>query len=147
MSGALGAIVPSKFDSSNMVSFIAANGTTAKILVDKAAPAASTTSSPQFYGGVSVFDVVASSSDTADKDVKLYVGTIKSTQDSTNTGALTTTTSTLARAVGSWITDGWAIGDQLMVFAPATVASNAAVDGVLCTITGITATTDRKSVV
>lgn len=141
MSGALGALVPSKYDSSNMVSFIAANGTTAKILVDKTAPAVLTANSPQFYGGVSVFDIVASSSDIADKDLKLYVGTIKTTQDPTNTGALTTTTSSLARALGSWITDGWTIGDQAMVFAPSTVASNAEVDGIMCTVTGVTGTT------
>lgn len=141
MSGALGAVVPSKYDSSNAVSFIAANGTTAKILVDKTTPAVATANSPQFYGGISVFDIVASSSDSADKDLKLYVGTIKTTQDVTNTGALTTTTSTLVRANGSWITDGVVIGDQYMIFAPAGIAANASVDGILLTVTAVTATT------
>ena len=141
MSNVLGVVVPSKYDSESMVSFIAANGTAAKILIDKKPAVAGTTSAPQFYGGGSVFDVLASSSDSADKDVKLYAGVIKTTQDAINTGTLTTTVSSLARSSGSWLADGFSVGDQIMIFAPYGTAPNAAIDGILCTVIAVSATT------
>jgi hypothetical protein len=54
---------------------------------------------------------------------------------------MTTTTNTIARAAGSFITDGWKAGDLAMTFAPANTAFNASQDGVLGTITTVAAGT------
>lgn len=139
MSNALGANVPAKFDSAGGASFIAADTTKAKILLDSTTAAAASGTSPVFYGGATVIDLTAFSSDSADKDIALSTGTIKTTQGA-GTGVISTTSSTIVRASGSFITDGWRAGMQCMTFAPLNDAENA-VDGIICTITGVTATT------
>lgn len=139
MSNVLGMVVPSKSDSANGASWIAADGTKAKIIVDATAAALATTTAPAFYGGASVFDLTATSTDSADKDFKLFIGNIKTTQASGITDAMATTTSTVTRAGGSFIADGWRIGMQAMFFAPANSAENAGVDGILCTVTAVAA--------
>lgn len=150
------AITPTLFAAAPPATFIAATGTAAKIVVDQTAPAVAgavptyggsaanpllgSSNTPQLYGGCTVIDLVASSTDAA-KDVQLYVGTVATTQSAGATGNLTTTTSTIVRASGSFITDGWAPGDLVMTFSPFGAAANAAVDGILGVVTGVAALT------
>ena len=141
MSGPIYAITPAAFKMPPPVTFTAANTTLAKVLVDAIPSAAATGNDPLFVGGCSVLDILATSSDAANKDVLLYVGQIATTQGSGPTGAMTTTTSTIPRATGSFITDGWLVGDLAMCFAPFGTAPNAAVDGILCVVTGVAAGT------
>lgn len=134
MSNALYAAVPASFDS-GIASFTATNGWPAKILVDTQSAAAATATTPLYYGGATIIDGTISSTDSASKDVQFYRCKVLSTI----TG--TTTTSTIPRASGSYITDGWKVGDVGMLFAPVSAGPNAAVDGILFTVTGVVALT------
>lgn len=135
------AITPALFKSAPPATFIAATGTAAKIVVDQMPEAAATATAPLYFGGGTVIDLTASSTDSVAKDVQLYVGTVATTQSVGATGNLTTTTGTIVRASGSFIADGWAPGDLVMTFAPAGTAANAAMDGILGVVTAVTATT------
>lgn len=138
MSGPVNAITPALFGSPPPVSFIAANGTAAKIVVDQMPAAIATTLVPQLYGGGTVIDLTAASSDSVSRDVLLYLGAVATTQGGA-TGAMTTTTSSIPRASGSFIADGWQVGDVAMCFAPFGTAPNAGVDGIPCTVTAVSA--------
>ena len=129
---------PALFSAALIAGFIAANGTTAKILVDQFPAAAATTTSPLFYGGCSVIDLKATSSDSAPKDILLWVGALLTTVGAA-TSTAATTTSTVTRALGSFLTDGWQIGEQVMLFGP--VGSANASDGILAQVTGVAAGT------
>ena len=126
------------------VTFIAANTTVAKILVEAMPAAAASGAIPKTYGGGTVIDITAASTDAADKIVQLFQGTV-ATIVGASTGAVTTTTSTIPRASGSFISDGWLVGDIAMTFAPTAfcaqlgVAPNAAVDGISTIVTAVTA--------
>lgn len=125
-----------------LTSFIAADTTLGKVLLDPQAaalPVDTAPPSPLFYGGASVYELTAFSSDSVAKDVQFYVGEVLTTVG-TATGAGATTTSTITRATGSFITDGWRVGKQVMIIAAANAAPQA-VEGILATITGVTATT------
>lgn len=51
--------------------------------------------------------------------------------------------STITRASGSWITDGFVAGDQLLVFQPTTAANKTGIDGTLvATVAALTLTLD-----
>lgn len=138
MSGPVNAITPALFNSPPPVTFIAANGTTAKVVVDQMAPAIATTLAPALYGGGTVIDMVGISSDSVARDVILYMGAVATTQGGA-TGAMTTTTSSIPRTSGSFIADGWQVGDIAMCFAPPGTAPNAGVDGIPCTVTAVSA--------
>lgn len=129
---------PALFTASAIANFIAANATTAKILVDQFSAAAASGNSPQYYGGCSVIDLKATSSDSVAKDVLLYVGTLLTTVGAA-TGTAATTTGSITRASNSFLLDGWQVGDQLMTFGPAGSAN--AVDGILATVTNAVAGT------
>jgi hypothetical protein len=140
MSNPLNAAVPAAFINT-ATNLIAATALTAKVMVEQMAAAAATATSPLYFGGGSVIDITASSTDAAAKDVILWQGSVVTTVGG-STGTATTTTSTITRASGSFITDGWQVGDLVMCFAaPSLSAPNAAVDGVLGIITTVAATT------
>ena len=136
MSTPVYANVPVGFKPTAAVTFINANGTAAKIIVDNQPAAVATSTAPQFYGGGTVIDLTASSSDSAARDVQLYEGEVTTTVGS-NTGAVTTTTSSIPRSSGSYIADGWLVGDLAMTFAPFGTAPNAGVDGIPCIVTSV----------
>lgn len=140
MSSFANAITPALFQSVGPVSFVAGNGTTAKVVIEPQVGAAAAGTLPAFYGGCTYIDLVASSTDAAGKDVLLYEGRIFTTQETTNTGAMSTAgTNTITRAAGSFITDGWQVGDVAMIFAPVGTAANAAVDGIIGVLSGVAA--------
>lgn len=141
MSGPVNAITPAGFRVEPPATFIAASSTLAKVLVETSPGAVAAGVSPAYYGGCTVIDAVVSSTDGSAKDVIVYLGQVATTQDTTNTGTMTTTTSTIGRTNGSFITDGWKVGDLAMTFAPASAAPNASQDGVLGTITTVAAGT------
>ena len=141
MSSPLHAITPAGFVQPRPITLTVTNGTAAKVVVEAYAAAASTATAPAFYGGCTVIDLVASSTDVA-KDVLMYTGQVATTQETTNTGIMATgSSSTITRAAGSFITDGWKAGDLLMTFAPDLLAFNAAVDGILGIVTTVVAGT------
>jgi len=125
-----------------LASFIAADTTIAKVLLEPQAaalPVDTDPPSPLYYGGASVYELTAFSSDATAKDVQFYVGEVLTTVG-TATGAGATTASTITRATGSFIADGWRVGKQVMILAAANAAPQA-VEGILATITAVTATT------
>jgi len=140
MSAPVYAITPALFDSAQ-ASFVNATGTAGKIVVQPQPAASPGSTSPAFYGGCTVIDLIAASTDSADKDFLIYNGKILTTQDTTNTGNLTVSgQNTLSRAAGSFISDGWTVGDDVMIFtAQGTAQVTTGIDGVLCTITAVTA--------
>jgi len=123
--------VPGGFLSPAATSFTVTNSTVAKVIVEQYA------ATGNFLGGCTLLDLMATSTDATARDVQLYKGTVLSGAGT----AYTSTTSTITRPSGSFITDGWLVGDQAMVFAPAGTAPNAAVDGILLTVTGVAALT------
>ncbi len=140
------AIVPSGFQNIS-ANFTAANTTIAKVLAENFPAAAAASTSPTYYGGVTIIDLLAQTTESVARDVQLYQGEIKTTQAAGVTGTMTTTASTIVRGggTGSNITDGWTIGDNVMAFAPTAnglaTGANAGVDGILATVTGVTAST------
>lgn len=140
MSSPINAITPALFQQQSPETYIAANGTAAKILVDALPGAAASGTTPALYGGGTVIDLTAVSTDSSSKDVILYSGVVASTQGGA-TGAVTTTSNTIVRTTGSFISDGWQAGDLVMTFAPSGTAANASMDGILGTVTTVSATT------
>lgn len=120
-------------------SFIAADGTAAKVLIEPQTALVGTTTSPTYFGGAALLDLVASSTDSVNKDVILYTGTIVTTVGAA-TGTATTTVSTIVRTTGSFVTDRWNPGDLVMLFnSPGTARQ--ATDGIVAVVTAVTATT------
>lgn len=147
MSSPTNAITPALFLNPAPTTFTVGNTTVAKVVVDTFAGAAATGTLPAFYGGCTVIDLTASSTDVA-KNLMIYIGTVMTTVDAGSvTGATTstaTTNATLVRTNGSFITDGYRIGDLVMLFAPTAVGSAFApqtVEGTLATVTAVSATT------
>lgn len=140
MSGPVYAITPALFPCPSAANFTATNTTVAKILVEQFPAAIATTTTPQFYGGCTAIDLLATSSDSVARDFLLYIGTVATTQGA-STGAMTTTTSTIPRVSGSFIADGFLVGDQVMTFAPFGTAPNAGVDGIVAIVTAVAALT------
>lgn len=134
--------LPAAFRSPRPVGFVAANGTTAKILVDQIPASVAIGALPPYYGGGTLIDLTATSTDAAAKDAILYVGTVLTTQDSTATGSITTgAQNTLTRTAGSWLADGFEVGLLAMVFAAAGgVQVVTGIDGLPLIVTGVTAT-------
>lgn len=131
--------VPVDYQNAPGVTFIAANGTNAKILVDvlpsggggnQGFPASTTAT-----GGGRIMDMTVSSTDTS-KDVIPYVF-FQTTLYANMTAATTTATTnaTITRTANSFITDGYKVGDLIMVF------GSVANDGILATVTTVAALT------
>jgi hypothetical protein len=132
------AVVPASFDHPPcLASFIAADGTTAKPIFFPYVAAAASGTQPQFSGGATMLDCAANSSDSIARDFRLWH--CYSLQTQTNCGVLSTTANTLVRTVGSFITDGFRVGQQVMLFAPIGQAPNASIDGIPGTITAVAA--------
>jgi hypothetical protein len=133
---------PAVFETPSPASFTITNSTIAKVVVDAYAAAAATGTLPPYYGGCTVVDLVGSSTDAVAKDITLWMARIATTQDAVNTGVMSTTvTNTLNRTAGSFITDGFLVGDEIMTFAPLGLAPNAAVDGIIGVVTAVNALT------
>lgn len=134
-------------DGGDVLSFVNANGTTARVLVDQH-PASVAVGSATTVGGVRITDIIISSNDSVTDYVALWESKLLTTQGqaasvvygtANTTGAITATTTTLTRATGDWRIDGWKIGDHVMVFAPRNGAANAS-DGVAGIVSAVTAT-------
>lgn len=128
-------------------SFTITNSTLAKILCD-VAPAMvlpaiageiplageATVRQRVLTGGQRIIDGNISSTDGVAKSARLYVG--RQTSLFANMGVVSTTgTNALNRTVGSFIADGYKIGDTVMLFGAPTAANN----GLLLVVTGVTA--------
>lgn len=143
MSQPVNAITPSLFTTPKPAAFTVTNSTIAKVLVEPVVDSAASGNLPAFFGGQTVLDLTASSTDAAAKEVILYQGNVLTTQDATATGSITLSAQNLlTRVNGSYITDGWLVGDALMLFTPrGTVQVVAGIDGILGIATAITALT------
>jgi len=114
--------------------FSSANGTTARVIQDMTPP------SGTLAGGCRVFDLVASSTDTAARAVNLYTGVVLTSQSASATGQISVSAqNTITRSAGSFIADGWRVGQALMVAAPIGVSANAS-DGAFGVVTAVAAT-------
>ena len=138
MSNPLNAAVPAGFQNA-VVTLIAADGTSAKVLVDTMAAALATATTPLYFGGGTMLDGTVSSTDAAAKDVLLWLGIVQ-TVVGASTGVATTTTGTITRAVGDFVAEGWKPGALVMLFNDTTAARQAN-DGVLGIITAVAAAT------
>ncbi|MBB2485398.1 hypothetical protein H5407_09180 [Mitsuaria sp. WAJ17] len=138
MSSPLNAAVPAAFQN-GIANLIAADGTQAKVLVDALAAAAAGVTSPLLFGGGSVIDITATSTDAAAKDVILWLGQVLTTTGAA-TGTAAMTVSTITRSTGDFFLDGWRPGDLVMVFAAGN-AGRQANDGVLGIVTGVSSAT------
>lgn len=137
--------------------FTVTNGTLAKILVpalpaavmtavtgETALPDESAVRQRVFTGGCRVLDSTVASTDGTARSMLLWYGAytsvnaVSSTVDgvSAMTSLVIATQNTLTRGSGSYITDGWQVGDLAMLFGSSTTANN----GVLGIVTGVTAT-------
>lgn len=124
------------------VSFTAASGTAAKVLVDET-PAGGLTNNflanAALAGGCRVVDATVASTDGTDKDLVVYDGVRLTTVGAVSTGTVTITTSnTINRPAGSWLADGWRVGATVMVFAAMNAAPQAS-DGVAAIVTSVSA--------
>ena len=122
--------VPSLFNDTKSASFIAASGTLAKVLFD-VAPA-----SGNLTGGQRVFDITAVSTDSVANMALIWEGFQASLY--ANMGAVTTgntTNATYTRTTGSFITDGFTVGDSVMSLGSVNAGNN----GLVGTITAVTA--------
>lgn len=143
MTTPVSAIVPASFPTPKSASFVNANGTAAKILFEPYPEAIATGVQPTFTGGCTLLDATVSSTDTVARSLLVWFGKILSTQGSA-TGSITLSAQNkLTRATttpASWITEGWQIGDQVMIFAPyGTAQVVAGIDGVVGTVSAVTA--------
>ncbi|KAF0813574.1 hypothetical protein IGB42_01925 [Andreprevotia sp. IGB-42] len=129
--------LPAVFRHLPPVTFIAANGIAAKVLAEPTPAAPGNT--PALYGGSTLIDITASSSDTVNRDLQLYVAN-QTTTVGTATGMASVTLQTVVRANGDFIADGWRVGDLLMLFAPAGAAAQAS-EGVLGIVTAAASST------
>lgn len=121
------------------------NGTQAKVLVDitpaqvvaavageTALPGESAVRQRVLMGGCRIIDGLIASTDAAAKSLAVWQG--RQTSLFADMGAPTiTATNTINRTAGSFVTDGYKIGDAIMLFG-ATTAAN---DGVLAVLTGV----------
>jgi hypothetical protein len=117
-------------------SFTTTNGTQCKILVDKNPPSVMATITNEnplpnepsvrqrvYTGGVRVIDGTVSSTDGTARSLLVYEG-IETTLFA-NMGAPTITgTNALNRTAGSFVTDGYSAGDQVMLFGDTVNAAN-----------------------
>ncbi len=130
--------------------FIAATGTLGKILCDvtPAAVAAAVTGETSLpgetqvrqrvrTGGQRIIDGVVSSTDGSARSMLFYIGTQMTKQADMGGTSTITGSNTFNRASGSFIADGWKVGDGVMPFDMATAANN----GVLGIVTTVTSTT------
>ena len=137
------AIVPSAFKGGLPCSFIAADGVKAKLIADVTTPQAASATLARLIGGSSIIDMTVASTDAVAKEMIVWYGTVYTTAGA-STGTVSTTTGTIVRASGSFITDGWVPGDLVMMFAPTArgvAIAAGANDGLVGVVTGVAALT------
>ncbi len=137
------AIVPSAFKGGLPCSFIASDGVKAKLIADVTTPQGASTTLARLIGGSSIIDMTVASTDAVAKEMIVWYGTVYTTAGG-STGTVSTTTSTIVRASGSFITDGWVPGDLVMMFAPTTKGAAivaGANDGIVGVVTSVAALT------
>lgn len=120
------------FSDTLQVGFTAANGTLAKVLADV------TPASGNYTGGQRVYDIIATSTSGADNSLIVWDGvqlSLYANMGVVNTTA--TTNATVTRTVGSYLTDGWKIGDSAMCFGSVGASNN----GNVAIVTNVTALT------
>lgn len=135
-------VTPAKFDTPKPTSFTVTNSTVAKVVIEPQvkAPGVAATPTPDFYGGGTLLDLVAASTDAAPKDIIMWLGTILSTVGAASGAVTLTAQNKLSRVAGSWITDKWLVGDLVMTFAPVGSAQVAAgIDGIVGVVTAVVA--------
>lgn len=132
------------------VSFTVTNATQAKVLVGPNPPLVVATISGETalpyetsvrqriqQGGALVIDGLLTSTDGTARNLIIWTG--NQTTLFANMGAPTiTSTTTINRTVGSFVTDGYAVGDNIMIFGDTVQAAN---NGVSAIVTTVTATT------
>lgn len=138
--------VPGDFETFT-AGFTVTNGTKAKLLVppqlarvgtaiagETALPGEAAVRQRVFTGGVRIFDGTISSSDAASKDMRVWTG--KLLTSGADMGATSITTQNkLGRTAGSFLTDGWQVGEAAMLFGDTTDANN----GTPLVVTAVTA--------
>lgn len=87
-------------------------------------------------GGQRVFDGSFSSTDSVARSVLIWIGTTLTRQANMGVASVTTN-NTINRTSGSFITDGWKLGDSAMIFDAPTAANN----GNLSVVTAVTSLT------
>jgi len=127
---------PAAFICPKPTTFTVTYGTRAKVLVDQYANANASGSLPSYYGGCTVLDLVASSTDASNRDLEIYVATVLYTTGSSDSIAINGTN--ITRTTGSFLTDGFRVGDLFMAFAADNVSRNGD-DGILGIITAVAA--------
>lgn len=128
--------------------FVAADGTQAKILVDETpaqvlaaisgetfVPGESAVRQRILQGGCRVIDGSIASTDTNAKSMLFFVGRVLSRTSAFGATLTVTGQNVFNRASGSFITDGWQVGDTVMPFGMTTAANN----GVAGIVTAVTA--------
>lgn len=137
--------------SNHIANFIAANAAKCKIFADvspanvvaavgseTALPGESVVRQRVLTGGRRLVDGIITSTDAAAKSVLVYSG-LQMTL-AANMGTITTTATgnaTITRSAGSFITDGWTVGDTGMVFG--SITASAANDGAIWRVTTVAA--------
>lgn len=104
---ALDVSLPQAWDTKS-VSLTVTNGTQAKVLVDKQAAAA------PLLGGFRLIDGQVASTDGSAKSLIVWQGE-ELTQVANMGSAQVATTGTMTRDAGSFLTDGWRVGDTAML--------------------------------
>lgn len=132
------AAVPAAFQSAQC-SFNISNSTLGKVLLEPALAAAETATSPRYHGGLSLLDLVAASTDPSIRDFLLWRAAVTTTQDAALTGVVSTTATTVDRITGSFIADGWRIGDIVSVYAPSGIAAVAGTEGLFGSVSAVSA--------
>ena len=123
--------VPGGWADTTQVSFIAASGVLARVLLDV------TTALGNYLGGQRAYDITVASTDAVANALIVWEGTQRCLYANMGVVATTATTNaTITRTVGSFITDGFAVGDSVMPFGAVATASNGS-PGI---VTGVTAT-------
>lgn len=134
--------LPGDYQQLPSTGFIAADTIVGKIVVDKLPSGGGGNqglpANANLLGGGRVLELIASSSDAANKDVLFYPGFEATLASAMGTiGITATTNSTITRTIGSFITDGWRSGDLAMGFG----ATNAGNNGTVPILTGVAAQT------
>lgn len=141
MTSPVHANLPALVDSLVAVGISAAVGTVLRVLAYPTAAATAASPLPQYYGGQRILDLVASSTSAGAEAFALWEGTVLTTQATAVTGTIATTSTAVSRSSGSFITDGWRVGQVIAIFPPNGAQSVGANEGLLALISAVSATT------
>lgn len=123
------------------VTFTAANGTLAKILIDKLVAgggAQGQSSSANILGGGRLLDATVNSTDSVARNITVWRGIETTLYANMGTATTTATTNaTVTRTAGSFVTDGYLVGDLVFLMGSVGASNN----GNLATVTTVAAGT------